>query len=526
LKKQILLNTGSAVITKVGKLAVGLLTVPLFLNTLGKEGYGFIVLITVFVSFSTLLEFGIRAGLVRYYTKSLVNKSSSEFNKYFTSAFLLYLILWLFVALLILNFAEFIILEIFNISNTYKGEVKNVVLFYILPITFLNFLSPILGAVLSSYHRFDIVNYRDLIITIITFPSLYVSLSYFKLGIFGWAAVSLSLQIFHLIILFIVVKRLVPSITFDFKGLKYSYFKKIISFGSYTFIGNISRRLKIEVDPFLISAFSNPAAVSLYRSGVSMPGHTRPIISSFSSQIYTFATAVNERGETVRLKSLLEKGTKYTLLLAIFMLCIFIFLSDSIAYIWLYPSLNKADLKVVSIYMKGMAIIDFCFYLEGTSYSILYGINRLKNITIIDLTLGIVNIILSIYLLNNCDGLTPVVLIPTIIIESIARPIFLYYTAEQIGYKKTKIWNQIYKPTGLCLIFCLVSMFIFSKVYTIYNYNNFLIIIIGTTLLTLSWTTSSYYLALNNSERKEVIDFIGNIFSYFKNRYNLGINKQ
>ncbi|GAB3170374.1 lipopolysaccharide biosynthesis protein [Telluribacter humicola] len=516
MKKQILLNTVSAVLTKAGKLAVGLLTVPLFLNTLGKEGYGFVILLSVVISLSALLEFGIRAGLVRYYTKSLVNKAYDEFNRYMSTALVMYFLVWLTIALVLLAAGDRLLIETFNISAEYQDDVMDLILFYILPIVYINFTIPILGAVLSSLHRFDIVNYRDLVVTILTFPAYYIALVTLDTGVWGWVWVSLGLQLLHLVILLFVVKRLVPSTAINLRGLRSSYFKDIFSFGVITFIGSMSRRMKIDADPLLISAFSAPAAVSLYRSGVSMPGHTRPIISSFSGQIYTFATAVHERGETEKLNRLFDKGTKYTLLLGVVMLCFFLFLSDAIVYVWLHNSLSPADLELVSLCMKGMAIIDFCFYLEGTSYSILYGINRLKKMAYTDFFLGLLNIASTALLLYYSGGFIPLALLPTIILEAIARPIYLYYTAGVIGYSRKGVWTNIYLPVSLCLGTCAGTMYLFFLIAPGNDSTYWTVLLTGTALLVVVWTISCYLLAFNQNEKREVQKALVSSTSYIR----------
>jgi O-antigen/teichoic acid export membrane protein len=504
LKKQIFKNFISAWISKFVKLGTSLLLVPIFIDELGKDGYGIIILLGTIISFSVLFEFGVRSGLVRFLAKSYARKEFHEFNVFLNTSFVIYVGVWVILSLLLFFFAP-VLVETFNVSSAQRELTITLLRTFGIITMFWSFTSPIFSAVTSALNRYDVTNYRQSVLGMVSIVTIILAVKYLKVGIIGWAVLTIFFDAITSISIIVIAFRLVPQIRFSFHFFRKKELYEMLGFGFISFIGGWSRKMKIDADPLILSSFFSPAAIPVYRSGVSMPGHTRPLIAALSGQIHTVSTAVYSKGDTVRFNKVFETGTKYTLLMGIPMLLIFLFFAEDILTLWLGSRLTTEELYSARLCMQGMALIDFCFYLEGSAYAILYGMNKLKFMTFTDIFLGIINIGASIVLVKYSTLGIPSVLIPTIVLEGIARPLYLYYTAGVMGYDKALILPRIYIPSFLVLAVTGLSAWgikLASPQISLFT------LLAGAFLLGLVWLASTWLLGFTPQDRKDILHIL------------------
>lgn len=86
--RRIVFTTASAIAVRAVGVAVGLVTVPLLLGYLGKEGYGLWTAITTVVSWATLFDFGLSNGLLNLISRAHGREDAEEATRLFSTAFL------------------------------------------------------------------------------------------------------------------------------------------------------------------------------------------------------------------------------------------------------------------------------------------------------------------------------------------------------------------------------------------------------------------------------------------------------
>jgi O-antigen/teichoic acid export membrane protein len=87
--RRILLTTASSLATRVTTALVGLVTIPLALSYLGKEKYGLWAVVTSFVAWTSLFDFGIVNGLVNALSEANGKNSPEDAKSYVSTAFFL-----------------------------------------------------------------------------------------------------------------------------------------------------------------------------------------------------------------------------------------------------------------------------------------------------------------------------------------------------------------------------------------------------------------------------------------------------
>jgi O-antigen/teichoic acid export membrane protein len=85
--RRILLTTGSSLATRAITMLVGLVTIPLALSYLGKEKYGLWAVVTSFVAWTTLFDFGIVNSLVNALSEANGKNRPEDAKGYVSTAF-------------------------------------------------------------------------------------------------------------------------------------------------------------------------------------------------------------------------------------------------------------------------------------------------------------------------------------------------------------------------------------------------------------------------------------------------------
>lgn len=456
--KQIFKNLISAWISKLIKLVTGLFIIPVFISELGVDGYGLIIVLTSILSFSVLADFGIRASLVRYLVISRDKDNHLESNEYINTGFALYIMIFIILGTLLYIIAPWLS-DKMNVSDNLNLTFINLLRTYGIISIFISFTMPVFSAINASNNRYDIVNYRQSIIGTVSSIVLLIAVKYFQVGINGWAIISVFFSILTGGSIAYQGFKQAPYLKFHPQFINVKKILLIFKFGGIVTIGGWSRMMKIEADPLIIASLSGVSNASIYRSGVTLPSHTRPLIAAFAGQLHTITTEAHKDDNEIKLHLLFEKGSHYTLLMGSIMMLFFLFFSDIIINVWLGNVLSKNEIIQVVLCVKAMAIVDFCFYIEGSSYSILYAKNHLKFMTLTDLCLGVLNLLSSFLLFKYSDIGVVAVIIPTIIIEGSVRPFYLYYTAKVIKYKLCLVWPKILRPSiSIMLIICFFTI--------------------------------------------------------------------
>ena len=500
-KLQIAKNFLSSWVYKILKLVLSLVLIPILITDLGKEDYGIIILVGSILAFGTLIEFGLRTSLVHFFSVSIAQKDYQRFNGFFSTGLILYLGFFAVVSSVLLVFAP----QITAVFTDNPGSAYDAVLLlrtYGVGTLLISFITPVFGAIISSHNRYDFSNYRTVIIESTSILTLIVAIKYFGVGLYGWAVISFIFKVITFTVIMLFALRLVPQLKLSRGFFDRATVKELFGFGIITFIGGVSRKMKIDADPMILSAFLGPASLPIYRSGVSMPAHARPLVSTLTGQIHVVSTAFYAQGEKEKFFSVYEKGTKYTLLIEIPVLILFTLFAYPILNLWLGNALSPAEIEIAMWCMIGMALVDFCFYLEGSSYAILYAMKRLKLMTFTDLLLGVSNLTASILILKYTDYGIPGVIFPTIVIEFIARPIYLFYTAGVMGYSRKRILPAIYIPVAKVMGLTFLAAYL---VKSLIPPSNLFWLLTNILIYGLIWLALSWRMGLNSKDREDIL---------------------
>jgi O-antigen/teichoic acid export membrane protein len=309
----------------------------------------------------------------------------------------------------------------------------------------LSFTGVVFTATITSNKRFDLTNYLAIGIGVLTAVGIFAVLGLTKASFYGWAGVSLGAQILLLFLRHHVAHRIWPSLDICLAHFRKDALRPLFSLGGYLFAFKMTNLLSVRADPIIITSFFGPAGIALYNPGASLSKHSRPLVRSLAAQLHPLATAYHVTGKTQQLQAVLLRGTRYTLLMGIPVCVVLGIFAMPIMRLWLGSErFLGAAYRIPALVMTGWAVVDFLAYAAGTQWPVLLGMNRLKFLVWTQVPAGILNLLVSIILVGYTSLGIPGIMVATVIIAAIRRPIITVYAARACGMSAGRYFMESY----------------------------------------------------------------------------------
>lgn len=503
--RQIILNVFTGWLAILIRSSIALLMVPFLLYHLGKEGYGLIGLLGVIVSLANVVDLGLRSALGRELSEQVVRKDFEAFNGLASSAIILYLCIATVLVIVGWVLAPWLV-DIFKVSASLKTDAVWLIRIYGSCSTFLSFIVPVYTASLSSFHRFDVVNSIQVIGGICSSLMLFVVISIVENPLYGWVAVMILYQLIIIVLYLLFFGKFCKGASIKIGYFQAEHLKPLFKLGGYMYALNLTQALAERSDPLVISAFWGPSGVTLYQPGGKLSQLIRSVVTALAEQMYPLTTRQYVDGQNEKMRIILVVGTKFTLLLGgLFSACMFVF-AEPFCRLWLEPSLGK-DFTVAAKVMMGWAIADLIIYAAGTQWSVLLGMKKLRFLIWTQLPTAILNVLISIYLVGYTNLGIPGVLVATIAIGLIRRPILIWYTAKVCELPIKEYFKECYIPAGICCFLVFASGKLISMSIKI---TDLLHLVLSGLCVVIVWVLSCWIIGFGKVERGLIKSYVIN----------------
>ncbi len=450
--KQIFRNTISAWGYKILKAVLTFFLNPLLILEFGKEGYGLIVLFSTLIAFSDLADLGIRPALGRQLSEAASRKEYGIFNGLVNSALAVYATLWVLLSGILVLGTGWLV-SIFTDDGKLAADAESLFRYYGVFTLAVAFSRPAFSAVVAGMNRFDMRNYVEMIYTIISQVGVLAVLWLTDAGLWGWVLVNGVAQLVNVTMLARSANKVAPWLEISFKHTSMQVVKGLYGFGSMLFLQQWARRIKYDADPFVISYYLNPGALATYKPANSLMANIRPLLTSFAGQLYPVATGMHAKGEKAGMQRLFLSSTRYTLLLSIPMLVFFTVFGHEVMAAWLGRVLSPEDVETAGWVLIGWAVIEFAVSLEGASWSILFGMKKIRFPVFADLVVATLSVTCGILIVTQTDlGVKGLVLAPACL-ELVVRPMYQFYAARNLSLPMGQVLRESWlRPFGLLAI--------------------------------------------------------------------------
>jgi O-antigen/teichoic acid export membrane protein len=496
---EILKTASLATISKIISVFASILTLPLLLQSIGKDDYGLFVLISSLTGYLGLMTFGVTSTLKNKIIETYNKQDYIETNLIISSVFSVYFFIFI-LNIILFSIATFSYPEIYyNLLNGYTIVDDTKYVFFLL--IFTSMVNTFIGSVfINCYHGINKLNFLARLqawIVIVT-TVFYVIFLFYEPNLFAVVVFNLVRSIFIIAINYFYLKKQFIQLKIYISKEALNYFTKLKKSSYYFFIASLLTIMTTTADYIMISKFYSTSEITIF----SISQKIYLIIASALPIAYSSWPVVGKyyhANKSNALHMLFYKTIRLNIITKVtFMLPVFLSYPLIVKY-WLgesYVTDTSIYLSFFIIFANNTVLGIFSLFFSATENQ-----KYLIFITFVNL---IVNVYCSLYIFYIYELGILSFLIGTIISQYI---IFgLYLLKYKKIFKKSISIRYLFKHF---IHFCVIGtvLFITLNLFDIYERIDaikFMILI----LLNLSYFTYIYYVVLKRIERTNFINFI------------------
>ena len=469
-------------------LVVGLVYTPICTRYLGQSEYGLITFASSLIGYLSILDMGFGSALIRYCNR-LRERNEDESN-----LFGFFLILFLIIALiaLVAGIRMYLNLEtVFSsgFSNEEIAILKPIFLLLLVNVV-LSFPGGVFASIINSYEKFFFLRACSIL------KSIFMHLTNIAVLFFGFRSVTVTAVtvaysiIIYAINIYYCFNKL--HIKFGFKRFEKEFYKDILSYSFYIFIGMIASQLYDETDKVILGKFAGSEAVAVYGVGVTFYMYFKMMALSVTNVFFPLISKLSVKEDSIDQMSLLFNriGRILTICLS-FILLGFIFFGKEFTILWVGE--EYLDSYWIALLIMGPTLIPWA---QSLGTSILEAMNKHRVNSVMYLCVALLNVVISIPLSIKFGGIGAAM--GTAIGTILGRCIFLnYYYLKYIGLDIGLFWSEFFNIIYRLIPVGIVFMF-FSNVLKNISWPILIIKILLCCVISLPYI---FYFVLNNNER-------------------------
>lgn len=416
---------------------ISFLLVPIVMDFVSPEQYGIWLTISSMVSWLSILDIGLGAGLKNKLTEALAQKNTLAAREYISTA---YISLSCLILITLLSFV--LIFPFINWSKVYnQSEDFAFVLKYttLIVVSFflIRLVLSLIGTVLISHLKPAANQAINTLSNLFIFITICL-LSHFVKGnlIILSSVLSSSIVIVYLVVSIILYNGKYKEISPSFKYYNKMYLKSILGLGFYFFLINISTIILFQASNFIIIHAFNSTEVVVYNLAYKLFGIVSILFGLISQPYWTAYTEAWTVGDKLWIKKTISKVKR--LWIGVIILGFLLFICSPIIYkIWIG---NRVEIPLIVSFVILLYFISHTF---GGVYNIFINATGKIKLQVMCLILVVLFYIPLVYLFIHVFKLG-IISIPLAQLCSNFYSLFI----ARIQYKKlisgtaTGIWNK------------------------------------------------------------------------------------
>lgn len=486
---------------------VGLVLVPFLIAQLGKPGYGVASLAGVIVGLSLLADLGLRAALSRQLAEQVARKDDRRYNELASTAMALYLGIGSVLAVVCFVLAPklatyFAGRKGYELSPDLLKQAIFLVRWYASSNLLVTFITPVYGASITSNNRFDLANYTNIVVNLVRLAALLLVLGLTDWQLYGWAAAMFLADLALLVCYWVSAHRARPTLRIRPHLVSRSALRPLFGLGGYLFMFQLTDLIGVKSDPLVLSRLLGPAALAVYYPALGLASMVRPMVDTLSQQLYPLTTGFHVAGQRRLLQEVLIRGTRLTWLMGIASSVVLIVFADPIMRLWLGRSLGSDYIHAARA-LQVWAMVDLVNFSAGTQGSVVLGMQRLGFLAWTQLPFSFVNVVASILLVMHTDLGVLGVLVPTLVITAIRRPMVSIYVSRVVKLPIRTYVTKAYLGPLIVLGALLAGALLLRHLAPPVNVG----MLLGeAAVTTLAWAALAWYVGLQDEDRRALLD--------------------
>lgn len=496
-------NTIVQYIRAVFSIIVTLYTSRVILENLGVNDFGIYSLVGGVITMFSFIQNSLSRTTQRFLNYNQGKEDYSMVKSVFNNCVICQGIVSIILCLILIAVINPVFDSLLNIEATRISEAKQVYLLMIVSLFFNLSSTPYIAALIA---RENIVysSIVQIVDSIIKLP-IAISLFYISNGKLIWYTLMITLlAILNFMMYFIYTKRKYSECQgFTFRSYNKQIVKEILSFSVWSTYGTIAVIGRSQGIAILLNRFYSTAINSAYGIGNQIVGQLSFISAAIATALNPQMVKAEGAGNRNKAIQIAEIGTKFSCLLLALILVPAFFYMDFLLGVWLVEVP-----EYTSMFCKAIIIITFIELLTQSINFLNGAIGNIKSYTNLVYTVTLLTIPISYIVLKL--GFGPLwVMVSYAVMATICGAIRLIYMRYNIGLSIRKFFSNAITPS--ILIISVDSAICFTLHMILPGWY-----IILTAILSVILTVSLiYFIALNNTEKQIVVQFLSKLFSIF-----------
>jgi len=421
----------------------GFLLLPFIVSSLGSSDYGLMQLVYSLTGYIGILDLGLGNAVIRFTALYNTEEKKNKINTVATYSLIVYGT----VAILGFIVGLFIFFNFGSYFNLTQNEVnKGKILFMIgLINALLQLPSMTFSAVIKGFNKYNYV-YGTIVIKTILRAILIAIMFNMGFGLITLFSIDLiTSQLLNLSWFIYNIRKL--KLKFSLGQLDPEFKKEFGIYSFYVFLGVVTDLIYWKTDNILLGIFTSTKDIAVYSISQQIVNYYKTIASGFTAAFLPKLTNMAfDKSSDNKLLSFFKRASKYQFIIVILILINFIFLGRDFITLWVGNNFIKAY-KYTLIIMIPLSIPLF----QTTGFQILYAKNKHKTRSVVYLINAILNILISIYLINKIGVVGAA--FGTAIAMTLGNIIFMnYYYKKELGLRIYSFFKDVCFKSSLLMI--------------------------------------------------------------------------
>lgn len=432
---------------------INLVAIPIIIHHLGVEGYGLFVLLTGLFGYFGLLDFGFSDSVIKYVAHYLELGDHDSATRSINVALFVQMIAGG-VGVLVLCVFNRQIIRMLHVSPE-LFHVASISLYVTAVGFFAKMLANTYNAALKGLQRFDVLAKTTTGFSSLTTVSV-VSILFAGGKLLSVIIATALLTFASLGVVFVLVHRLVPGYRLSLIASRKD-FDALFGFGAYVFISRIPSTLNSYFLQVVVAVILGPAAVTYLAVPMRLTSALETGFNSLLGVIFPHISALSAQGNTLSLKDIYSRASKYTVALSTPVFLFFMLFSRQILAVWLGPEFSGRAWPVLSVLSCASLLAVWAIVPANT----IYGTGDTKVAAAFGATVCGLNLLFSVLLTLRYGIFGSGI---AVLITALPSPVFIWYvTSRVVKISPAQYYEQVFAPHPVpAIVFSAISLIILS----------------------------------------------------------------
>lgn len=470
---------------------ISIIYTPYMLQMMGQSEYGLYGTASSFISYLSILNFGIGGAYIRFNTRCRANndrEGEKQLNGMFLTVFSILAVLVFIGGIGCIALAEDLVEKTFSAQELYR---LRIILFLLTINMMITFVFNVVMMALQAYEKYIVLRVVALVSSIVTPVANIIALHMGGRAV-AITAISLSWSILCYIFYFFIARKVI-KMEFSFKGFRKDVVKDIFIFSGFLFLNSITDQITFSTDNIVLSAVKGTSAVAVYTVGSQFKNYFHQFSTSISS---VFAPSVNlivaQTQDMRELDRIFTRVGRIQFYVVSLVLIGYMSIGQAFVRIWAGEDYGK------SFYIGLMLMLSvFVPSFQNVGLEIQKAMNKHKARSVVYFLIALINIALTIPFAMWWGGIGAAM--ATLVTTFFGYVVFMnYYYWKHIGLDILGFWKSI---AGILpgYILPVLTGFLVNHYW---NMESFLDILFAAIVISVIFLLSVWFFSMNLYERE------------------------